>query len=97
MMAFGTAAFMANYFAFCQDVSARNTRVRRRGCSEAWGTCSWRSSLPFAGYVKVATGSFGPIFVLAGLLPFVGLGALVILGWGADPVENRSESEERFG
>ncbi len=39
--------------------------------------------LPFAGYVKDASGSFGPIFLIVGLLPFVGLGTL-LFGWGSD-------------
>jgi MFS transporter, ACS family, hexuronate transporter len=95
LMALGTAAFMANYFAFCQDVSARNTGFVV-GVLGGLGNLFVAGFLPFAGYVKVATGSFGPIFVLAGLLPFVGLGAL-LLGWGADPLENRSDSGSRFG
>jgi ACS family hexuronate transporter-like MFS transporter len=45
--------------------------------------------LPLAGSVKDTTGSFAPIFVLVGLLPFVGLGAL-LLGWKEQPEEAKS-------
>jgi MFS transporter, ACS family, hexuronate transporter len=96
VMALGTAAFMANYFAFCQDVSTRNTGFVV-GVLGGMGNLLVASFLPFAGYVKDTFGSFGPVFVLAGLLPFVGLGAL-ILGWGEDPrtgpVEFPSASED---
>jgi ACS family hexuronate transporter-like MFS transporter len=74
MMAFGTAAFMANYFACCQEVSSRHTGL-------VVGVLA--GFLPFAGSVKDATGSFGPIFLMVGLLPFVGIGALLV-GWGSD-------------
>jgi ACS family hexuronate transporter-like MFS transporter len=94
-MAFGTAAFMANYFAFCQEVSKRHTGFVV-GVLGGLGNLCVAGFLPFAGYVKDVSGSFGPIFVLAGLLPFVGLGALA-LGWGVDPVEKQSDSAERFG
>ncbi len=94
-MAFGTAAFMANYFAFCQDVSSRHTGFIV-GVLGGLGNLFVAGFLPFAGYVKDAFGSFGPIFVLAGLLPFVGLGSLVV-GWGRDPVENPSDSGGRIG
>ena len=85
VMALGTAAFMANYFAFCQEVSTRHTGFIV-GVLGGLGNLFVASFLPFAGYVKDAFGSFGPIFVLAGLLPFVGLSALLI-GWGPDRVE----------
>ncbi len=35
------------------------------------------------GLVKDTTGVFGPVFLVVGLLPFVGLAALLI-GWGRD-------------
>jgi MFS transporter, ACS family, hexuronate transporter len=82
LMALGTAAFMANYFAFCQEVSSRHTGFIV-GVLGGLGNLFVAGFLPFAGYVKDAFGSFGPIFVLTGLLPFVGLGALLI-GWGTD-------------
>jgi ACS family hexuronate transporter-like MFS transporter len=95
LMALGTAGFMANYFAFCQEVSARHTGFIV-GVLGGLGNLFVASFLPFAGYVKDKTGSFGLIFVLAGLLPFVGLGALVV-GWRADRPENPSDPATRFG
>ena len=83
LMALGTAAFMANYFAFCQDVSPRHTGFVV-GVLGGLGNLVVASFLPFAGYVKDAFGSFAPIFVMAGLLPFLGLGSLLV-GWGAEP------------
>jgi len=79
-MALGTAAFMANYFAFCQDVSTKHTGFVV-GILGGLGNLFVAGFLPFAGYVKDATGSFGGVFLLAGSLPFVGLGVLLI-GWG---------------
>ncbi|WP_435011711.1 MFS transporter [Tundrisphaera lichenicola] len=81
-MALGTAAFMANYFAFCQDVSNRHTGFVV-GVLGGLGNLFVAGFLPFAGYVKDITGSFGAIFLVAGLLPFVGLGFLLIF-WGRD-------------
>ena len=98
VMALGTAAFMANYFAFCQEVSTRHTGFVV-GILGGLGNLFVAGFLPFAGYIKDRSGSFGPIFVLAGLLPFVGLGALLV-GWGRaydDPDEFRSASGDRFG
>jgi ACS family hexuronate transporter-like MFS transporter len=83
VMAMATAAFMANYFAFAQEVSARHTGLIV-GILGGLGNLCAAGFLPVAGMVKVATGGFGPVFVLVGLLPFVGLGALW-LAWGAEP------------
>lgn len=87
VMALGTAAFMANYFAFCQEVSGRHTGLVV-GVLGGLGNLFVAGFLPFAGHVKDVSGSFGGIFLIAGLLPFVGLGALLI-GWraGHDGVE----------
>jgi ACS family hexuronate transporter-like MFS transporter len=82
LMAFGTAAFMANYFAFCQEVSAKHTGFVV-GVLGGLGNLFVAGFLPLAGYVRDVSGSFGQIFVLVGLLPFVGLGALMF-GWGQD-------------
>lgn len=84
-MALGTAGFMANYFAFCQDVSTRHTGFVV-GILGGLGNLFVAGFLPFAGYVKDMTGSFGGVFVLAGLLPFIGLGVLLI-GWGTTQAE----------
>ena len=47
--------------------------------------------LPLAGSVKDTTGSFAPIFVLVGLLPFVGLAALIV-GWGGGDLPDEAKS-----
>ena len=80
LMALGTAAFMANYFAFTQEVAARHTGLVV-GILGGLGNLAAAGFLPFAGYVKVVSHSFGPIFLVVGLLPFAGLAAL-LLGWG---------------
>jgi ACS family hexuronate transporter-like MFS transporter len=85
VMAMGTAAFMANFFAFAQEVSARHTGLVV-GVLGGLGNLYAAGFLPVAGYVKDTAGSFAPIFVLVGLLPFLGLGALV-LGWQGTPEE----------
>ena len=79
IMAFGAAAFMANYFAFCQEVDPNNTGLVV-GILGGMGNLFAAGIQPFAGWVKDSTGSFGPIFILVGLSPFVGLLALS-LGW----------------
>ena len=68
-----------NFFSFAQEVSARHTRLVV-GILGGLGNLYAAGFLPVAGYVKDTTGTFAPIFVLVGLLPFLGLGAL-ILGW----------------
>jgi ACS family hexuronate transporter-like MFS transporter len=83
VMAFGTAAFMANYFGFCQEVEAQRTGLVV-GILGGMGNLFAAAFLPVAGRVKDATGGFGPVFVVVGLLPIVGVAALA-LGWGRDP------------
>jgi MFS transporter, ACS family, hexuronate transporter len=80
VMALATAAFMVNYFAFAQEVSPRHTGLIV-GILGGLGNLCAAGFLPVAGMVKVATGGYGPVFVVVGLLPFVGLGTLA-LGWG---------------
>jgi ACS family hexuronate transporter-like MFS transporter len=89
LMAMATAAFMANYFAFTQEVSARHTGLIV-GILGGLGNLFAAGFHPVAGHVKQVFGSFGPIFVIIGLLPFVGLAAL-LLGWGWET--SRSEPE----
>jgi ACS family hexuronate transporter-like MFS transporter len=88
VMAMGTAAFMANFFAFAQEVSARHTGLVV-GVLGGLGNLFAAGFQPLAGGVKDSTGSFAPIFVLVGLLPFVGLGALM-LGWRDVPEDAKS-------
>jgi ACS family hexuronate transporter-like MFS transporter len=78
IMAAGTAAFMANYFAFCQEVSLRHTGLVV-GYLGGVGNLFVARFQPFAGFVKDRTGSFSLIFLLIGLAPLVGLAALY---WG---------------
>ncbi len=88
VMAMGTAAFMANFFSFAQEVSTRHTGLVV-GVLGGLGNLYAAGFQPLAGSVKDSTGSFAPIFLLVGLLPFVGLGAL-ILGWGGLPEDAKS-------
>jgi ACS family hexuronate transporter-like MFS transporter len=85
LMAMGTAAFMANYFSFTQEVSPRHTGLVV-GILGGLGNLYAAGFLPLAGSVKDSTGSFAPIFILVGLLPFIGLAAL-LLGWRSRPDE----------
>jgi ACS family hexuronate transporter-like MFS transporter len=88
VMAMATAAFMANFFAFAQEVSAQHTGLVV-GVLGGLGNLYAAGFLPLAGYVKDSTGSFAPIFVLVGMLPFLGLAALV-LGWRGTAEEAKS-------
>jgi ACS family hexuronate transporter-like MFS transporter len=90
VMAMSTAAFMANFFAFAQEVSAQHTGLVV-GVLGGLGNLYAAGFLPLAGYVKDSTGSFAPIFVLVGLLPFLGLGALA-LGWHGGTTEETKSS-----
>jgi MFS transporter, ACS family, hexuronate transporter len=81
LMAMGTAAFMANGFAFCQEVSARHTGFIV-GILGGLGNLAGAGFLPFAGGVKDRTGGFGPVFLIVGLVPWVGLAAIA---WGWRP------------
>ena len=94
LMAMGTAAFMANYFSFTQEVSPRYTGLVV-GILGGLGNLFVARVLALAGEVKDVYGSFTPIFVLVGLSPFVGLAALV-LGWGSPPRgRNRARRSRR--
>jgi MFS transporter, ACS family, hexuronate transporter len=88
VMATGTAAFMANYFAFTQEVSSRHTGLIV-GYLGGIGNLFVAGFQPFAGLVKDRTGSFSLIFVLIGIAPLVGLGAL-LWGWNGDEKPNAS-------
>jgi ACS family hexuronate transporter-like MFS transporter len=88
VMAAGTAAFMANYFAFTQEVSSRHTGLVV-GYLGGIGNLFVAGFQPFAGLVKDRTGSFSLIFVLIGIAPLVGLGAL-LWGWNGDEKPNAS-------
>lgn len=80
LMAMATAAFMVNYFAFTQEVSTRHTGLIV-GILGGLGNLAAAGFIPLAGWIKLRTGGFGPVFVLMGLIPFVGLVTL-LAGWG---------------
>jgi ACS family hexuronate transporter-like MFS transporter len=81
LMAMGTAAFMANFFSFAQEVSTRHAGLVV-GILGGLGNLCAAGFHPVAGSVKDSTGTFAPIFLFVGLLPFLGLGALIV-GWGS--------------
>jgi ACS family hexuronate transporter-like MFS transporter len=79
VMAAGTAAFMANYFTFAQEISAQHTGLVV-GYLGGVGNLFVAGFQPFAGKVKDLTGSFSLIFVIIGFAPLLGLLAL-LWGW----------------
>lgn len=90
--ALGAASYMANYFAFCQEVSRRHTGLVV-GYLGALGNLFAAGFHPFAGKVRDQTGSFGLLFLIVGILPFIGVAALG-LGWGWSSGTNESNSIE---
>ncbi|MFO0956470.1 MAG: MFS transporter [Isosphaeraceae bacterium] len=84
LMALGTAAFMANYFALCQDVSPRHTGLVV-GILGGLGNLFAAGFSPVVGRIKDEVGTYAPAFQVVGLLPFLGLAALW-LAWGREPV-----------
>ncbi len=90
LMATGTAAFMANYFSFTQDVSSRHTGLVV-GYLGGLGNLFVAGYQPFAGALRDWTGSFTANFVIVGVTPLVGM-TVLILGWGKDQVIDRDAS-----
>lgn len=86
--AMGIAAYMANYFAFVQEVSSKHTGLVV-GILGGLGNLFAAGFLPLAGKLKDETGSFAIPFLIVGFLPCVGTAAL-LLGWGKDRDEARS-------
>lgn len=82
LMALGAAAFMANYFAFCQEVSPRDTGLVV-GYLGGLGNLFAAGFNPVAGHIKDTAGDFTLVFLVVGLIPFVGL-MVLWLGWGLD-------------
>jgi MFS family permease len=89
LMALGAAGYMANYFAFCQDVSAPLTGLVV-GCLGGLGNLVAAGFNPVAGRLKDSTGSFALVFLLVGTAPAIGL-VLLAVAWGRD---RRTESEQ---
>lgn len=83
LMAAGAASILANYFALCQDVSPRHTGLVV-GVLGGLGNLFAAGFLPMAGWLRDVTGSMSTSFLIVGLLPIVGIAALVI-GWGGEP------------
>jgi MFS transporter, ACS family, hexuronate transporter len=79
--ALGVAAYMANYFALCQEVSARHTGLVV-GYLGGLGNLFAAGFVVFAGWISDTTKGFGPSFVIVGLLPLLGVAAIA-LGWGS--------------
>ncbi len=80
LMALGAAAYMANYFAFCQAVSPRHIGLIV-GYLGGLGNLFAAGFSPVAGRIKDTSGDFSLVFLMVGLVPFLGLAALW-LGWG---------------
>jgi ACS family hexuronate transporter-like MFS transporter len=78
LMALGTAAFMANYFAFTQEVSPQHTGLIV-GILGGLGNLFAAGFHPVAGKIADLTSSFQPIFMITGLLPIIGI---LALWWG---------------
>jgi ACS family hexuronate transporter-like MFS transporter len=79
LMAAGTAAFMANFFAFSQEVSSRHTGLVV-GYLGAVGNLFVAGYQPIAGSLRDATGSFTANFLIVGLAPLAGIAA-ILWGW----------------
>jgi len=82
LMAAGTAAFMANYFAFTQEVTSRHTGLVV-GYLGGLGNLFVARFQPIFGSIKDYTGSFTLNFLLVGLAPLVGM-AVLLWGWDDD-------------
>jgi ACS family hexuronate transporter-like MFS transporter len=89
IMAAGTAAFMANFFSFTQEVSGRHTGLVV-GYLGGVGNLFVAGYHPFAGMLRDATGSFVPSFLVVGIAPLIGMAAL-LLGWNDRPRDNGAE------
>jgi cyanate permease len=94
IMAAGTAAFIANFFAFSQDVSTRHTGLVV-GYLGGIGNLFVAGFQPLAGKLEDLTGSFAVVFVIVGLAPLIGLAALI---WGWDDRKGEGEAvDEHVG
>ena len=89
LMAAGTAAFFANFFAFTQDVSARHTGFVV-GYLGAVGNLFVAGYQPIAGSLRDMTGSFTANFLIVGLAPLVGIAAL-LWGWSEETPQDSLE------
>lgn len=81
LAALGTAAYMVNYFAFGQDVAPEHTGLVI-GYLGGLGNLFAAGFMPLAGAIADRYG-YAPNFVIVGLLPLLGLAALLLF-WGRD-------------
>jgi ACS family hexuronate transporter-like MFS transporter len=79
VMAAGTAAFMANYFAFTQEVTSLHTGLVV-GYLGGLGNLFVARFQPIFGGIKDLTGSFALNFLVVGIAPLVGM-AVLLWGW----------------
>jgi ACS family hexuronate transporter-like MFS transporter len=82
LTALGTAAYMANFFAFGQDVLPRHTGLVI-GYLGGLGNLFAAGFMPLAGKISQGPWGFAPNFVIVGLLPLAGL-AVLLACWGRD-------------
>jgi ACS family hexuronate transporter-like MFS transporter len=92
LMAAGTAGFMANYFAFTQDVSSRHIGLIA-GYLGGLGNLFVGAYMPFAGALRHWTGSFIANFAIVGVAPIVGI-AVLVLGWGKEETTDPAMTPE---
>lgn len=90
VMAFGAAAYMANGFAFCQEVNARHTGLIV-GILGGLANLFVAGSHPLAGMIRDRTGGFGPVFAFVALAPLVGL---IVLYWGWEQASSSAGAGE---
>jgi len=91
IMAAGTAAFMANFFSFCQEVSPRHTGLVI-GYLGGMGNLFVAGYHPLAGMLKDLTGSYAANFSIVALAPLAGTAA-ILWGWN----DRKLEAEEGNG
>jgi len=91
IMAAGTAAFIANWFSFCQDVSPRHTGLII-GYLGGLGNLFVAGYQPLAGELSKVTGSHSASFFFVALLPVAGALA-ILLGWN----DRKPETAEQIG
>jgi ACS family hexuronate transporter-like MFS transporter len=82
LTALGAAAYMANYFAFGQDVLPYHTGLVI-GYLGGLGNLFAAGFMPLAGQISQGRWGFAPNFVIVGLLPLAGL-AVLLTCWGRD-------------
>jgi ACS family hexuronate transporter-like MFS transporter len=80
LAAMGAAAYMVNFFAFTQDVDPRHTGLVI-GYLGGLGNLFAAGFHPLAGWISMGRWGFTPDFVFVGLLPLLGLAALLLF-WG---------------